>query len=153
MSSFTTPLIVTPLPDGKNWKLYRSFSYHVGSKYSKTVIKVPAGFVTDFASIPQFLIAVSGLLSLAAGNYFGLPWLTVLGIIAILAAALLPKWDKYGKAAVIHDYLYNTKTVSRKMADIIFLEAMDVLKVNTIVAHSMYGAVRLVGWLAWKRRK
>lgn len=119
MSSFTSPLIVTPMPDGRKWKLFRSFTYHVGSKYNKSVIKVPVGFVTDFASIPWVF------------------W------------TFLPSWGKYGKAAVLHDYLYQTHNVSRHMADVIFYEAMLVGGTAKWKAKVMYSAVRSWGWLAW----
>jgi len=52
MSSFTTPLIVSPMPNGHDWKLIKKFTYHIGSKFSRKWINVPAGFITDFASIP-----------------------------------------------------------------------------------------------------
>ena len=55
MSSFTSPLIVSPMSSGRDWKLHRSFTYHIGGKYSKKFVRVPAGFKTDFASIPKFL--------------------------------------------------------------------------------------------------
>jgi len=99
MSSFTTPLIVSPMPDGRKWKLIRPFNYGVGSKGSIDRITVPAGFVTDFASSPPPV------------------WF------------IIPPWGRYGKAAVIHDYLYQTKRRTRKEADLIFREAMAVLGV------------------------
>ena len=120
MSSFTSPPIVIPLDDGRNWKLHRSFKYHVGSKYNKYVISVPEGFVTDFASVPFFL------------------WWW------------LPYWGKYGKAAILHDYIYKTKQVSRTMADDIFHEAMLVGGTPTWKAWLMYEAVHIWGWLSWR---
>lgn len=53
MTSFTKPLIVTPLEDGERWELVEEFEYHVGSVDSNEVICVPQGFITDFASIPR----------------------------------------------------------------------------------------------------
>ena len=119
MSSFTSPLIVTPMPDGRRWKLLRPFSYHVGSKYSDDAITVPRDFITDFASIPQLL------------------WMW------------LPYWGKYGKAAVIHDYIYKTKSRTRKEADKIFKEAMIVSGTRKWKASLMYLGVRIGGWMAW----
>lgn len=119
MSSFTKPLIVSPMADGRNWKLVKSFSYHVGSKYSRFIIKVPKGFVTDFASVPQFL-------------WFWMPY-----------------WGKYGKAAVIHDRLYQTHEVSRRMSDTIFYEAMQISGTPKWKARLMYWGVRLGGFLSW----
>ena len=120
MSSFTSPLIVSPMPDGKNWKLIKKFIYHVGSKYSRDLIKVPRGFITDFASSPSQV------------------WW------------LIPPWGRYGKAAVIHDYLYQTHQRTRKEADNIFREAMGVLRVEPWRIFLMFWGVRLFGWLAWR---
>jgi len=123
MSSFTTPLIVSPMPDGKTWKLYRSFQYHIGSKYSLDSINIPAGFITDFASIPRIF------------------------------RVILPQWGKYGKAAVVHDYLYQHHDThnTRKFADQIFHDAMIVSGTKMWKVKIMYWAVRLFGWLAWRK--
>ena len=120
MSSFTSPLIVSPMPDGRRWKLFRSFTYHITSRRSKDKITVPAGFITDFASIPWVF------------------W------------SWLPAWGKYGKAAVIHDYLYQNHLLSRRMADLIFYEAMLVGKTKKWKAKLMYLAVRIWGGLTWR---
>lgn len=134
MSSFTENLIVSPLDNGKEWVLRKSFHYEIGHKGSSrdhsgnfTVdilenrVMVPAGFVTDFcSSIPMV-------------------W------------SVIPKWDKYGKATVIHDYLYFTKEVSRKRADEIFYEAMLVSGVKKWKAKIMYQAVRLFGRSSYKK--
>jgi len=120
MSSFTTPLIVSPLPDGRKWRLVFPFGYDIGRKRSRDRITVPAGFETDFASSPPAV------------------WF------------IIPPWGKYGKAAIIHDYLYQTKSRPRAEADAIFREAMIVLKVKPWRVFLMYWAVRLFGWLAWK---
>ena len=123
MSSFTTPLVVSPLADGRRWKLVYQFGYDVGYKGSDDRITVPAGFVTDFASTPQPI------------------WW------------LIPPWGKYGKAAVVHDYLYLVKTRTRKEADGIFREAMVVLGVPEWQVFVMHLAVRLFGWPAWHYRR
>ena len=120
MSSFITPLIVTPMPDGRRWKLWKEFSYHIGTEYSKDFIHVPAGFVTDFTSVPWFL------------------W------------QFLPSWGKYGKAAVVHDYCYQTHCRTRREADNIFYEAMLVGGTKQWKARIMWAGVRIFGWLAWK---
>jgi len=119
MSSFTSPLIVTPTPDGRKWKLWKEFTYHIGSKYSSDFIRVPKGFVTDFASVPWVL------------------W------------TFLPSWGRYGKAAVIHDYIYQKHCKIRKEADYIFYEAMLVGGTQHWKARIMWAGVRLFGWLSW----
>ncbi len=115
MSSFTTPLVVSPMPDGRTWKLVKSFKYHIGSKYSKDVISVTAGFVTDFASIPWFF------------------W------------TFLPYWGKYGKAAVVHDWLYRTQQFTKETTDLLFYDAMRVGGTSRWKAMIMYLAVRYFG--------
>ena len=127
VSSFTTPLVVEYI-DGKKWRLHRAFQYHVGSRYSREVIKVSAAFVFDFASIPQFIL----------GLFF---W-------------LLPWWAKFNKAALVHDWLYRHHLYSRAMADLIFYEAMLVAFrkhiSGKVVAWLEYVAVRVFGYFSYQ---
>ena len=123
MSRFTSILLVSPLADGKTWVLMREFGYEVGAEGSDDQITVPLTFETDFASIPRPL------------------W------------AILPKWGKYGNAAVIHDWLYWEQQRPRAAADAVLLEGMVVLGVNTLVRNIIYAAVRLFGWAAWYRNR
>ncbi len=123
MSKFTKPLIVSPLPDGKMWKLIEPFSYYVGKKcdalYGIT-IEVPAGFLTDFASIPRIFWSILG-----------------------------HPMGRYAAAAVLHDYLYFKGLYSRKRCDQIFKEAMAVLNVPKLKRKLIYRFVRLLGKCAW----
>lgn len=57
MSSFTDPLIVTKLPNGK-WKTHSKFRYYIGEENSEDSIEVPRGFETDFASVPRVFWAI-----------------------------------------------------------------------------------------------
>ena len=123
MSRFTDVLLVSPLADGATWVIMRDFGYDVGAEGSADHINVAIGFQTDFATIPRPF------------------W------------AILPRWGRYGNAAVIHDWLYWTHDRPRQTADVIFLEAMGVLGVNALVKYGLYGAVRLFGWLAWYRNE
>ena len=123
MSRFTEPLVVTPRPDGKTWILLSEFGYEVGQLGSTDVINVHVGFHTDFASIPRVF------------------WI------------FLPRWGKYGNAAVIHDWLYWEQPRSRKEADDIFLEEMEVLEVPKMKRRIIYYAVRWFGWLAWSNNR
>jgi hypothetical protein len=80
------------------------------------VVEVPPGFVTDFASIPRPL------------------W------------SLLPPTGTYGRAAVIHDFLYRAVGYCpRAAADRTLLEAMTVLGVARLTRWAIYGGVRLGG--------
>jgi hypothetical protein len=125
MSEFTEALIVSPLADGKTWVVLKPFGYDCNEEGSGRRIQVDIGFMTDFASVPRPL------------------WI------------LLPKWGKYGNAAVIHDWLYwvQRPDISRAQADHIFLEAMTVLNVAWWQKYPMYWAVRSFGLLAWWRNQ
>ncbi|MFA4917129.1 MAG: DUF1353 domain-containing protein [Syntrophales bacterium] len=121
MSSFTDPLCVEILADGVCGRLLKGFEYHVGAECSPDVIKVPAGFVTDFASTPFF------------------SWI------------LFPKTGLWTKSAVLHDYIYQSKLRSRHMADLIFKEAMEVLGVPRWKRDIMYLAVRTFGFIGYSK--
>lgn len=93
-------------------------------------VAVPAGFKTDFASIPRGLWNV------------------------------LPKRGKEDRAAVIHDagyqdQLYTLKgekiTFPKAVIDDFFLEAMEVSDVGFVARHAMYRAVRWFGGGAFKK--
>lgn len=114
MSSFTTPADLRML-DNYQWELLASFEYHVGDFPSEEVITVPAGTVTDLASVPRLL------------------W------------AIFPPHGVWAKAAIIHDYLYSNAIKSKAFADLTFLEAMKVLGVPPWRRKLMYLAVHYFG--------
>jgi len=119
MSRFTESLVVTPLTDGKTWIILSDFGFAVGAEDSDDIVNVPIGTYTDFASIPRILWSV------------------------------LPRWGKYGNAAVIHDWLYWEQARTRREADLILKEGMQVLEVRVWQQIAIYWAVRTFGWLAW----
>jgi len=128
MSAFTTPLIVSPCSNGRDWLLKKSFTYHIGSKFSRHYVRVPKGFKTDFASVPRI--------------FFFLPdWATY------SKAPVLHDW-------LFRSKQITGKPITRKRADDIFLEAMLVdwrnHRSRYFVAHMEYWAVRIAGWLAWR---
>lgn len=101
--------------EGKRYTLTRHFRYQ--TRNGK--VTVPAGFKTDFASVPRvFRFIVTG-------------------------------HDLTRKAAVIHDYLYQSGLGRRKTADKIFLMAMDESGVPAWKRYAMYYAVRVGGWISW----
>jgi len=120
MSSFTEKLIVSKISN-KYWEVERSFEYYVGEESNPEYIEVPAGFKTDFASVPRML------------------W------------NIIPPDGNYTQAAVLHDYMYFRQLFKRSKCDKIFLEAMEVLKVSLWKRKIMYQSVRLFGWIGWGR--
>jgi hypothetical protein len=82
---------------------------------------VPAGFVTDFASVPWFI------------------WW------------LIPMQGDYNRAAVLHDFLYTKKTCSRFLADALFRDVMREIGVPLWKRVVMYYGVRMFGWINWRK--
>ncbi len=130
MSSFTSLLVASPLPDGKYWRLAEPFRYRIGGKTSERIVAVPLGFITDFASVPRMF-------------WFLPDWATY------SKAPVLHDW-------LYHQKKIMGKPIIRKEADDIFLEAMHTdwrtHKSRRWVAYLEYIAVRLFGWLAWHRK-
>lgn len=126
MPKFITELDIRDI-DGTQWKVLAPLIYETESDVfgqdASTQLCVPAGFITDFASIPRVF------------------W------------RILPPTGKYNKAAVVHDYLYSTQMVTQKLADLIFYEAMGVLDVPKWKRATMYRALRMFGWVAWNNHK
>ncbi|HEL4106446.1 TPA: DUF1353 domain-containing protein [Stenotrophomonas maltophilia] len=87
---------------------------------TQEVITVPSGFVHDGASIPRILHIA------------------------------IPKTGWYGRAAIIHDYLYWSQLCTREQADNLMLIAMKESTVSTIDRIAIHMAVRKGGEGAWE---
>lgn len=121
-SKFWTPLEVEFLDDEKA-RILKPLTYQ--SRRLGCFIGVPAGFVTDFASVPRLPITFA----LTGG--------------------------KAREAAVVHDFLYQThiangSVIKRRQADLVFLEAMAVTNIPLWRRELMYAGVRAGGFMAWR---
>lgn len=126
--------------DGRNWKVTSDFYYDTdvplagvpvthtqfcdrfeGRAQGWRRIQIPAGFITDFASIPRVL------------------W------------SILPPTGGYGKAAVVHDRLYRTPGLcTRAQADAVLKEAMQFLQVGWWTRQVIYAGVRVGGGSSYR---
>jgi hypothetical protein len=95
--------------DAKRWELTEPVAYR-GAREEFTV---PAGFETDFASIPRLVV-----------------W-------------LIPRYGLYTRSAILHDFLWRTHAVSRADADGLFRRSMRELGVSMPRRWMMWAAVRL----------
>ena len=118
MSSFTkfnAPLniqyhpVASKLLGVDHWVVTQEFIYYIGTENSNKWVLIPAGYLTDGASVPKML------------------------------QLLLPPWGSYGQAAVLHDYLcehgeimdgFDYSFVGRRYIDGVLSEAMKVLNVS-----------------------
>lgn len=123
--------------DGRTWEVRSPFEYHLGCLGSTERVLIPVGFVTDFASIPRVF------------------W------------NIIPPIGLYGKAAVVHDWLYQRRVVTilwpdpataigsrlctKLEADQALLEGMQVLGVGWVTRQIIYRGVRWGGDPTWAK--
>ena len=94
------------------------------------VFRAPQGFRTDLASVPRF------------------------------AWSIFPPTGDHEPAAVIHDYLYTYrpvtkathKPITRAAADGVFRRIMREQKVGLLTRWTMWAGTRIGGWWYWKQR-
>lgn len=104
------------------WKLEERLVYQSDLWPNKII--VPAGFVTDLASIPRIF------------------------------RSLIPQNGKHRLAAIVHDYLCREwNPAHRPLADRIFLEAMELLGVSWWRRKAMYYAVAFVTIFLKRKKK
>ncbi len=111
------------LPDGK-LKLDRPLLY---ISLSGRIFEVPAGFITDLASVPRFLPG--------------------------LVQALFRGPLQTASAAILHDWLYEQGRVPRSEADALFWEALRAEGERPVGAWVMWAGVRLGGWFRWRQAR
>lgn len=117
-----------------HWRVLGEFTYRIGGPESLDHVRIPDGFITDFASIP---VGVRLVFRSPGGC-----------------------WDK---PAVVHDYLYNLGgywrrdkvfvPVTRAQADAIFNDAMKVTGTNGFARRAIYRGVRAGGMMAWRKHR
>lgn len=114
------PLVtVTPFADSRAFIVERDVVFRIAG--SELPIIVPAGFVTDFASVPRAF------------------W-----------SGMSPH-GQYSRAAVLHDYLYWTQTCTRAQADRLFLTMIKQSGVSRADQQAIYRSVRVAGDAGWQR--
>lgn len=132
MNQFTTPLDVRRLDTGNRWEILAPFEFRLGAPDGPEYVRVPVGFVTDFASIP---FPISRIFP--------------------------PIGKDYDKPAVVHDCLYllnyvqhvngGLRRIERDEADAIFLAGMVVRGVHLVTRRTIWSGVRAGGWRPWRQ--
>lgn len=117
VKSTTNPPFVWFQKDGVYSVLTAPLGYNI--EMTSRFLEVPAGFVTDYASVPQLL-----------------QW-------------AVPKIGAYSVPAIVHDYLYWDQTCTREQADKILYAAMEEYDVNLPTRLLVYLAVRVGAASAW----
>lgn len=118
-------------PEGSKWRLIDTLPVHIawfadyGFRAHQHRLSVPAGFVTDFASVPRLPLVYA-----AFGNMAH-------------------------RAATVHDWLYsdgNGTDIRRHEADEIFRQIAIRDGVSELKAYLMWLAVTIVGGRHWMKK-
>jgi hypothetical protein len=127
-NAFPSPLVVLNKADGSKYPfiLKEDFSYvwsHrgvlVGYELPTFEIKVPAGYSTDFGSLPR------------------------------ITQGIFNAVNDIAPAATIHDWCYSVELFPRNICDKVFYDALRDNGVGYLRAKTLYSAVRLFGWTSW----
>lgn len=111
------------------WRLnsnFRYYSVHLRPWLGDDTLYVPAGFVTDLASVPRFLLSITG---------------------EVAQEASVPHDYLYQMRGMFQDK--DEMPVPRYIADYVFHEAMGLYGPQDWRRPIMYRAVRMGGWKAW----
>jgi hypothetical protein len=124
MSAFRTPLDLRDERNGIDMELLAPLVYD--SDLLGCQIVCPTGFVTDFASIPEFLWSV------------------------------IPPHGPYDHGAVLHDLAYragaiNGRPITKGQADALFGEAMTVRHTPARLRWTILAGLAMGGWATWRR--
>lgn len=99
---------------GRKWRVLKNIKFVHNINGKIVCVEVPAGFVTDFASVPRPF------------------WV------------FTPPDGKYTMAAVVHDYLCShPKIMKRKAADELFMEIAEKSGVGRATAYIMFASIRI----------
>jgi hypothetical protein len=120
-AALNTPRLQLFQGDGTNFVLVDDLYYEI--KRTGRTIRVPSGFVTDFASVPWYARSA----------------------ISVLGRHSIP--------AIVHDYLYWEQRCSREQADAILFDAMDEYKSATWQQWLVYYSVHWRAGGAWEENK
>lgn len=112
--------------DGCTARLLQRLTYLTEDRW---LIEVPAGFITDFASIPRPL------------------W------------GIIPPRGRYNRGAIVHDFLYRLAPTdpvtgvacTQARADSVLREACENCDNRLTQRWAIYLALRAGGWVAWNR--
>ena len=133
---FLTPLTVTEMGEGI-WKLANPFYATVQEDGVRVEIIIPAGFFTDFASVPRLPFAY--LLYGGIGNRAG-----------VVHDALYSPWTGI-KVFILEGGKEKTFEVTREWADDVLSAALRSCGIGAFARGMMWAGVRSFGWRFYKK--
>lgn len=117
--------------------------------HEKTIqgVVIPAGFVTDGASIP-FWLPVMGILLLLIAHWLPVFYIPALGL--VLALSLFPRFGKTFDAALLHDFLLTQNPEKWRYANRMFLRQLKADGIHRWRAYTMFCAVSIYQFIKWR---
>jgi len=106
-------------------ELSKDFSIILPDKFNKFNIVIYKDFRFDGVSIPRIAWATTGT----------------------------PFSPRHILPGVVHDHLYKSGLTGRKRADKIYRYLLMMCGVNLYQRNKQYGALRLLGWRAWRKHR
>ena len=126
MSAFLNPIAITPVVGSDLWILDEPILYQ--SDLLGRIIDIPAGFIYDGNSIPE--------------------WMKFIPILS----GFLKDRISYPGAAALHDFGYRYGTLGpREVVDALYREALEVEGAGKARRFARFWGVRLGGWRSWER--
>lgn len=128
MSAFLSRVVVTPVTGTDLWILDEPILYQ--SDLLGRIIDIPAGFIYDGNSIPQ--------------------WLKLLPIVSYFIKDKIA----YPGSAALHDFGYRFGTLGpREVVDALYREALEVEGAGKARRAARYAGVRIGGWWSWRKHR
>lgn len=115
------------------------------------VIKEPEFFKLDTA----WKLTTEMVVEMGDGIRFTIP----AGFVTDFASSRVGRWEMLSQkasmslAAVLHDWLYYSNGITRLQADRYFCESMISLGCSVTESTKAYYAVRMFGFLAWRKHR
>lgn len=172
---FEDALDVTPLDNGRDWRVVQAFHYDTDVALTPAHIPEVMGGIGIPATLTRtgwlcrhghrFTVAnsthTSGRCPVCATEQFGATWRIEVPQGFVTDFASIPRWawgivggpadGKYRKIAVVHDLLYRTVGLAtRPQADAVLLEGMKVSGCSWRERTVIYSAVRIGGATSYK---
>jgi len=142
----TQPSLIPIADSGAvRYELERPYSYRWEAEGREWLIQIPAGFLTDGASVPWIGTMLTGICRDGLHRAAALvhDWLYRWG-------GNLPSKSFFRYFPENHEWLPVNVPWERHQADQLFANMLDASGVSKTRRRVMYLAVRAVGWLHWK---
>ncbi len=123
--NYYSSISITPIKSENKWRVNEELTYYTSPNIWVQKFVIPKGFLTDWITLPK--------------SFAPLYWL----LWGRMSIDVLP-------GVILHDYLCETKQVSREMADLAFRDCLEERGLSRKRVRIFYYAVKLFGLIKFK---